>query len=156
LAELWDSHVVLRQLARTAHMPLTAGPFGTIIHLPVQLPDYNEPIRPKPPGTFDPCGPIAVPNVGGFVPLIRHSLYTACALDILFLRHEEPFALMKQGGDLDGRLKTLFDGLRMPDPRHQYVGADPVANPLDVVRVDDALVSDLSIRSGGLLERFAS
>jgi hypothetical protein len=72
-------------------------------------------------------------------------------VDILFLRHEEPFNLMRQGGDLDGRVKTLFDALKMPDPKHEYVGDDPTADPLYVVLEDDALISDVSIKSGRLL-----
>jgi hypothetical protein len=75
----------------------------------------------------------------------------ACAVDVLFLRHEEPFNLMRQGGDLDGRIKTLFDALKMPDPKNEYIGLDPTADPLCVVLEDDALISDISIKSGRLL-----
>jgi hypothetical protein len=58
---------------------------------------------------------------------------------------------MRQGGDLDGRIKTLFDGLKMPDPKNDYVGDEPTADPLYVVLEDDALISDISIRTGRLL-----
>jgi|HubBroStandDraft_4_1064222.scaffolds.fasta_scaffold215058_3 hypothetical protein len=58
---------------------------------------------------------------------------------------------MKQGGDLDNRIKTLFDGLKMPDPADKYVGEVPTADPLCVVLEDDALISDISIKSGRLL-----
>jgi len=102
-------------------------------------------------GQIDLCAAIDVPNVGHYIPLVRHSLCLACALDILFLRHEEPFNLMRQGGDLDGRIKTLFDGLKMPNPKDKYVGLKPAADPLYVVLEDDALISDISIRSGRLL-----
>jgi hypothetical protein len=54
-----------------------------------------------------------------YIPLIRKSLHLACALDIQFLRHEEPGLLVLQGGDLDGRLKTLFDAMRMPSARER-------------------------------------
>ena len=66
--------------------------------------------------------------MGSFKPLVRRSLSLACALDILFLRHEERYNLMRQGGDLDGRIKTLFDALKMPDPKNEYVGDAPVAD----------------------------
>jgi hypothetical protein len=135
LADLWDSHVVFRQLART----------------PSKLPDWIDPIPPLRQGQTDFCAPIPVPNVGSFIPIIRQSLHLACAVDILFLRHEEPFNLMRQGGDLDGRIKTLFDGLKMPDPKNEYVGDNPAADPLYVVLEDDALISDVSIKSGRLL-----
>jgi hypothetical protein len=162
LADLWGSHVILRQLARTARVWEGAVFTATRPKTPTKLSDYTDPIRPpnrqsypNPPYEIDLCEPIAVPKVGGFVPLVRHSLYLACAVDVLFLRHEEPFSLMQQGGDLDGRLKTLFDGLKMPNPKDEYKGLTPTADPLYVVLEDDALISDFSIKSGRLLGRSA-
>jgi hypothetical protein len=155
LADLWDNHVVFRELARTARTVPNPGAGYLVgpeaIWSPVKLPDYNDPIPPLLQGQTDFCAPIQVPNVGNFVPLVRHSLYLACAVDVLFLRHEEPYNLMRQGGDLDGRIKTLFDALKMPDPKNEYVGDDPTADPLYVVLEDDALISDISIKSGRLL-----
>lgn len=58
---------------------------------------------------------------------------------------------MKQGGDLDGRLKTLFDGLRMPENPEQQAEVHLTADPLYVLLQDDILVSDISIRTGKLL-----
>jgi hypothetical protein len=103
------------------------------------------------PGQTDLCAPIAVPKVGSYLPLVRNSLCLACAVDILFLRHEKPYQLMRQGGDLDGRIKTLFDGLKMPNPKDEYVGTTPTKDPLYVVLEDDALICDISVRSGRLL-----
>lgn len=151
LVDLWDSHVVFRQLVRTAR----TYPHGVFPsngeYPPAELLDYKEPIEPLSPGQTDYCAPMAVPNVGNFIPVVRNSLYLACAVDILFLRHEEPYNLMRQGGDLDGRIKTLFDGLKMPDPKNEYVGDDLTADPLYVALEDDALISDVSIRTGRLL-----
>jgi hypothetical protein len=59
--------------------------------------------------------------------------------------------LMRQGGDLDGRIKTLFDALKMPDPKNEYKGLTPTADPLYVALEDDALISDFSLKSGRLL-----
>jgi hypothetical protein len=151
LADLWDSHVVFRQLARTARTTMRGAFFGSGKFDPPGLPDYNEPIPPLKDGQENYCAPICVQNVGSFIPIVRRSLYLACAVDILFLRHEEPFELMKNGGDIDGRLQTLFDALRMPDPKHNYVGDPPAADPLYVVLEDDALISDVSIKTGRLL-----
>jgi len=155
LADLWDSHIILRQLARTARVyrNVVVGGHGSTYK---PLPDYDEPIKPPAhPYEVDLCGPITVPKVGGFIPLVRHSLYLACGVDVLFLRHEEPFLLMQQGGDLDGRLKTLFDALKMPNPKDEYKGLTPTEDPLYVVLEDDALISDFSIKSGRLLGRGA-
>jgi hypothetical protein len=155
LADLWDSHVILRQLAHTARVHAHRLRDIAVTKGVPLLPDYREPIPEVPEGYIDLCAPITVPNVGAFVPLVRKSLYLMAAIDILFLRHEEPLALMKLGGDLDCRIKTLFDALRMPEPKHQYVGDGPTANPLYVVLEDDALISDLSVRSGRLLGKAA-
>ncbi len=58
---------------------------------------------------------------------------------------------MLQGGDLDGRIKTLFDGLKMPQPGNDYKGGPLDADPLCVLLEDDSLISDISIKSGKLL-----
>ena len=156
LADLWDSHVVFRQLARTARTIPNPGAGYWVsaikpIWSPTVLPDYNDPIPPLRPDQTDFCAPIQVPKVGSVIPIVRKSLYLACAIDVLFLRHEEPFNLMLEGGDLDGRIKTLFDALKMPDPKNEYIGDDPTADPLYVVLEDDALISDISVKSGRLL-----
>lgn len=158
LADLWDGHVVFRQLARTARTHRFYGSFvggGPPIYSPAELPRYDDPFPPLEPGQTDLCAPIPVPAAGAsFVPIVRNSLYLGCAVDILFLRHEEPWSLMQQGGDLDGRLKTLFDALKMPDPNQPvYKGSKPVEDPLYVVLEDDALITDFSVKSGRLLGR---
>jgi hypothetical protein len=154
LADLWDNNVVFRQLARTARTYPGGGFFGTGEYPPPELPNYNEPIRLLQPGQTDYCAAISVPDANAsYIPIVRNSLYLNCAVDILFLRHEEPMSLMRAGGDLDGRLKTLFDALKMPHPNEPYKGEKPIANPLYVVLEDDALISDFSVKSGRLLGR---
>jgi hypothetical protein len=49
-----------------------------------------------------------------FVPLVREQLSLLCSLDILFLRPDVPGKAIQSSGDIDNRLKTLFDALRMP------------------------------------------
>jgi hypothetical protein len=152
LADLWERHVILRQLRHEARVfNQRMGDLTLEISAPT-LPDYRGAPPPLRPNQIDLCAPIPVPSAGvNFLPLVRNSLYLACAVDILFLRHEEPMSLMRQGGDLDGRLKTLFDALKMPDPKNPYKGLAPAADPLCVVLEDDALISDLSVKTGRLL-----
>ena len=50
-----------------------------------------------------------------FVPLIRKSQGVTCSIDILFLRKDVPGGLIDNRGDIDNRIKVLFDGLRIPD-----------------------------------------
>lgn len=152
LADLWDSHVIFRQLAHTARTKRGGLAFGSGEFRPAELPDFKgKNPRPLEDGQVDLVAPIQVPNVGSFIPIIRNSMYLACSVDVLFLRHEEPMTLLKHGGDLDGRLATLFDALQMPNPKHQYVGIPPTDDPLYVVLEDDALISDVSIKTGRLL-----
>lgn len=159
LADLWDSHVILRQLDRTARIWASQGT-GNIVHLQgvdwfraEKLPDFREPVPPVADGTIDLCRAIEANGIQGakFKPLIRESLNLACAVDILFLRHEEPFALFEQGGDLDNRIKTFFDGLKIPDKNQFESGEHPRGDPLYVLLQDDLYVSDFSIRTARLL-----
>ena len=96
-------------------------------------------------------GPYTRSHVGSFIPAIRDSLYLACAIDILFLRHEEPMKLFREGGDLDNRLKCFFDGLRMPNEEEGHNGEALTADPLYCLLEDDRLISDFSVRTGRLL-----
>ena len=44
-----------------------------------------------------------------YAPLI--AMHLAAELDIVFLRQQAPGKLIGEGGDIDNRLKTLFDAL---------------------------------------------
>jgi hypothetical protein len=155
MRDLWDNHVILRQLVRTARttpLHLGGGHYGggpPSFSSP-RLPDYNDPITPLMEGQTDLCAPKEVSGVGSFLPIVRSSLYLACEIDILFLRHEEPKNLL-DGGDLDNRIKCFFDGLTIPNIDQAKAGEDPRATPLCCLLEDDSLISDFSIRTGRLL-----
>jgi hypothetical protein len=154
--DLWESHVILRELERTARVPRitvmqeSSGPEPD--YSKFELPAYRGQIPPLEPGHFDLCAPIKNGTTVAYRPLIRKSLGLACALDILFLRQEEPGQLVLQGGDIDGRIKTLFDALRMPTKAEEdAANVTPTADPLQCLLENDSLISDLSIRTGRLL-----
>jgi len=92
-----------------------------------------------------------------FVPLVRQIAYTACRLDILVLLRDEPFSVFSGGsrnaGDLDNRIKTLIDGLRMPRQCSELAGEPPAAgeNPFFCLLDDDRLVYEFTVRSDRLL-----
>jgi hypothetical protein len=152
LADLWDSHVIFRQLAHTARTQLHGSPWSNGEYASPILPDFKgKNPRPLQPGQVDLVAPIPVTNVGSFIPIIRDSLYLACAIDILFLRHEEPMKLFREGGDLDNRIKCFFDGLRMPNEEEGRNGEALTADPLYCLLEDDRLISDFSVRTGRLL-----
>lgn len=88
-----------------------------------------------------------------FVALVSSRIRLIAELEILLLRPQEPGKLLGHGGDLDNRLKTLLDALRLPTvdeiPKGDTPGADE--NPFHCLLEDDALVSKLSVTSDRLL-----
>lgn len=95
-------------------------------------------------------------SLGGFrfVPLIHRPHELACALDILFLRREKPGAIVQHGGDIDNRLKTLFDALRMPHNVSELSGLAPTHTDerMYCLLEDDSLITRLSVSTQQLLE----
>jgi len=95
-------------------------------------------------------------SLGGFhfVPIIHRPHELACSLDILFLRRERPGAIIQHGGDLDNRLKTLFDALRMPHDPAEITGIAPDAadERLYCLLEDDSLITRVSVATHQLLE----
>ncbi len=85
-----------------------------------------------------------------YMPLVRKSLNLTCGLKILFLRQEDPGSLITQGGDLDGRMKTLLDALRMPSEQEQDA-APPTLNEIYCLMESDSLVSSIDVETERLL-----
>jgi hypothetical protein len=89
-----------------------------------------------------------------FVPLVTEDLSLICALDILFLRPEAPGTIIKSG-DIDNRLKTLFDALRVPTHTSELGGfnsPDADENPFYCLLQDDALITHVSVTTDTLLQ----
>lgn len=88
-----------------------------------------------------------------FVPLVMRDFNLVCNLDILFLRREEPGAVLQTGGDIDNRLKTLFDSLSVPQV-NQLQGAipQPGEDPFYCLLEDDSLVAGVEIKTERLLD----
>ena len=75
-----------------------------------------------------------------------------CNLDILFLRKEEPGGLILQSGDIDNRIKTLFDALRMPAPG-ELIPPNMSENPMHCLLESDTLVTGFNVRTDRLLTK---
>ena len=86
-----------------------------------------------------------------FVPLVEADLRLRVSLDILFLRHDR-LPLVKEGGDIDNRLKTLFDALRVPDSIDGLGGGpEEDESPFFVLLEDDSLISEIRVSTDQLL-----
>jgi hypothetical protein len=88
-----------------------------------------------------------------FVPLVALKDEGGCALDILILRRQEPNKLFTGAGDIDARVKTLLDGLRMPQQCSELGGAVPEdgEDPFFVLLEDDRVIHELNITTDRLL-----
>lgn len=90
-----------------------------------------------------------------FAPLVSQSRgWGAIAeLEILFLRPGSPGDLIGHGGDLDNRIKTLFDGLRVPSRSEIPTGDSPGPDeiPFYCLLQDDSLIKSFAVTSDRLL-----
>jgi hypothetical protein len=69
----------------------------------------------------------------------------------LFLRKEDA-GRVYQGGDLDNRLKTLFDALAVP-PLDQAISDQSISDPIYCLLEDDALIMGINVQTHRLLAR---
>jgi hypothetical protein len=97
---------------------------------------------------FDRCG-------FKFVPLVREKNYMACRLDLLVLMRQEPYQVFTgdERGDLDNRIKTLLDGLRLPRQCNELGGQTPASDeaPFFCLLEDDKLVYEFNVKADRLL-----
>lgn len=96
-----------------------------------------------------PYAPHVVDDVT-FIPIIFQGLFLIAKLDVLFLRPEDPGRVVTQGGDLDNRIKTLFDGLRIPKTNELPRGTAQT-DAVWCLLEDDALITEFSVRTDRLL-----
>jgi len=91
----------------------------------------------------------------GFVPLVTKDLFLWCGIDILFLRPSAPGLIVKSG-DIDNRLKTIFDALIVPKKLEDIGGIDVKPeddeDPFFVLLEDDRLIAKVSVEADTLLE----
>ncbi|MGJ0505647.1 MAG: hypothetical protein ACR652_00645 [Methylocystis sp.] len=145
---LWENDASLKRLRQTAvvkkkpheYLDGPDSPFATER-------DFNAyPIEEH---EVDLCEPLQQ-NGRTYIPLVRSSLDLNCHLDIHFLRQEDPGCLVLKGGDLDNRIKTLFDALRKPD--RDVDAVYPQENETTYCLLEsDTLVSGFDVTTGRLL-----
>jgi hypothetical protein len=153
LLDLWTSHPALKAVEDNKHFPKTGGAVLAQVHhlYPGPLGVITWTNRHSDGTSFDLCEPL---NKHGawFRPLVRETYALHCGLKIRFLRKEPP-GKVYQGGDLDGRMKTLIDALSMPQHVEQILEKNigTQSDPLHCLLEDDSMISGLEIESERLL-----
>ena len=93
-----------------------------------------------------------------FAPLVCEKLHLICELEITLLRPESPGSVITQGGDIDNRLKTLFDALRMPKTENEIpssISAGKIDKPFYCLLEDDNLITKVNVSTDRLLRQNA-
>lgn len=90
-----------------------------------------------------------------FAPLVNQKLKLLCQLDVLLLWQEEPGQILGHGGDIDNRLKTLFDALSIPThdqiKQIQTKLSDDKEKPFYCLLEDDKLITSVNVKTHTLL-----
>jgi len=85
------------------------------------------------------------------IPLVTERFSLVVDINILLLRPGTPGSVV-QSGDLDNRIKTLSDALRIPSNREEFGGYDPEKeSPLYCLLEDDKMISRLTVETDSLL-----
>lgn len=150
LMELTMTHPVLIDgFKRGIIVPKDGSPFNVVTtHHSVPPPEnYSWGKTP----TWDLCERLDVKG-RKYWPIVRESLALVCNLKILFLRKENPGNLVLQGGDLDNRIKTLFDALRMPTAE-EHIDDPEIADPMICLLENDTLITGVELKTDRLLRK---
>jgi hypothetical protein len=133
LHEFWHGHQLLKRYAKCEYFDAEAGGDKKTTGLDLMSRKFTK---------------------GGyhFLPLVGGEFGIACSLDILFLRRDNPGNLIESGGDIDNRIKTLFDALKIPEYDNQVVGSPQAGeDPFFCLLEDDKLITDVKITTDRLL-----
>ena len=130
-------------------------------HFHAQLSELwkQAPLASRPDLTAEPSLPNSVSlsmRLGAFrfVPLVSSKLHGVAELDVVMLRPGAPGKILKGGGDIDNRLKTLLDALKVPDNNALPAGCSPQSgeDPFYCLLEDDKLVTAVRLEADRLLD----
>lgn len=89
-----------------------------------------------------------------FAPLVSPRLNLYAEISVLLMRQQVHGAVFSEGGDIDNRLKTLLDALRLPRGPNEGRTADSRSDdpePFFCLMEDDALITKVSVETAQLL-----
>jgi hypothetical protein len=142
LRRFWEIHPYLKKARTVPASGSGVTPFGT------PRTDYTV---PKLADRFSRFG-------YKFVPLVIREMDLLCSIDVLFLRSDPPGSVFS-AGDIDNRLKTLFDGLIVPrEPSQVGQHTEPTTDedPFYCLLEDDSLITKVSVETDTLLSPISS
>ena len=98
-----------------------------------------------------------IKNINGFnfASIVSQNLHLVAELKITFLRPEPAGSIVIHGGDIDNRLKTLLDALKIPSGQNEIPKEDfpqEGENPFFCLLEDDSLITKISIETDRLLD----
>jgi hypothetical protein len=117
------------------------------------LNNYTKFLQPKP-GKGD-LSVIRTIRDFNFAPLVSEKLHFVAELNISLLRPEAPGSIITRGGDIDNRLKTLLDAVKVPSAPNDLpadIRPQTDENPFFCLLEDDNLITKLSVQTDRLLE----
>jgi hypothetical protein len=139
LKKLWETHPLLQFYTEPQHSDRRGKQIVIEHHTDTQL------------GTL-------AQKFEGYIPLVMKDFGMVCELDILFLRAEPAGNVLQRGGagggDIDNRIKTLFDALCLPlrgQAAKPRLGDEPDPTPLYVLLEDDSLITSVKITADRFL-----
>ena len=89
-----------------------------------------------------------------FLPLISSKMFQIADIEILMLRRQSPGLIVGHGGDIDNRIKTLFDSFSVPKIDQIADGDSPSDDEppyFYCLLEDDALITNVTVRTDRLL-----
>lgn len=136
LAELWRTHPQLK---------------WTLTPRPIHTPEAMSAVE-RAAESYRRCGYRFVPLIGGTGGFFGRIAPVACSLDILFLRRDGPGNVIVSGGDIDNRIKVLFDALHIPDDCAGIIDRPRSdEDPFFCLLTNDDLITEVKITTDRLI-----
>jgi hypothetical protein len=138
LKKLWETHPLLSFYTQAKHWQKTGGFTSSADHSYTKIENIAT-------------------HFEGYVPLVHKDWGMACELEILFLRAEPVGNILQRGGagggDIDNRIKTLFDALCIPVRAQVKLKENdaPDPSPMYVLLEDDSLITSIKINADRFL-----
>ncbi|MGH1422859.1 MAG: hypothetical protein ACRBEQ_13685 [Hyphomonas sp.] len=87
-----------------------------------------------------------------WMPLVREDDLCECSIDVLYLRNGARGHFLSDA-DIDNRIKTVIDALKLPKPNHlpRDIQPEPHEDPFYILLQDDSLVTRLTVETDVLL-----